>query len=168
MFAVGDYIQYGNSGVCVVQEIVQGLENLSKDKKYYLLEPVVGGGRIYTPVENTKVVMRKILTPEEIKTIVEKMEEIPELWITDERGREQSYKKALHSGDCKEWIQIIKTLYMRKQKRVQQGKKVTSTDERYMKTVEERLYSEFAVSLGIEREDVKAYIASHIKSKAQE
>lgn len=163
MFAVGDYIQYGNSGVCVIKERLEPGMGLAKEKAYYMLEPIVGGGTIYTPVDNTKVVMRRILTRDEIKAIVENIEKIPELWIADERGREQSYKKALHSGDCKEWIQIIKTLYMRKQKRVQQGKKMTSTDERYMKTVEERLYSEFAISLGINKEEVKEYIIDHIK-----
>ncbi len=164
MFKVGEFVQYGNNGVCTIQEIIRDGIGLEEGKSYYLLVPLGNrGSKIYTPVDNEKVVMRRIMTPEEVDQLVKQIPEIPELWIPDERSREQEYKKALHSGNCEEWVQIIKTLYLRKQKRALQGKRVTSTDERYMKNAEDRLYSEIAIALGKEKEDVKNYIVDHIE-----
>ncbi len=166
MFRVGDLVQYGNSGVCQVQEIVsEGISSV-KDKLFYLLIPLGSkGSKIYTPVDNEKVVMRKIMTPDEIDSLVSRIADIPELGIPDERSREQQYKQAIHSGSCEEWIKIIKTLYLRKKKRAAQGKKITSTDERYMKSAEDRLYGEFSAALGKDREDVKSYISQRIEKE---
>ena len=45
------------------------------------------------------------------------------------------------------------------QERIAEGKKVTASDERYFHMAEESLYGEFAIALGIEREEVKDFIA---------
>lgn len=56
MFEVGEYIVYGNTGVCKVEEVkemkVPGTKN---DRLYYTLEPVYDKGcRLFTPVDNEK------------------------------------------------------------------------------------------------------------------
>lgn len=161
MFHIGEFVQYGCSGVCCVEDIVEGRDGLQNGRKYYLLVPVNhAGGRIYTPVNNEKVVMRRILSAEEIDALVQEIPDLPLLTIRDERSREQCYKEAVNSCSCQEWIRLLKTLYERKRLREAQGKKVTSTDERYMKNTEDKLFGEFAASLGKDRSDVKSYVGA--------
>ena len=64
------------------------------------------------------------------------IQEIETLWVPFEKGREELYKEALKKCDCKEWIKIIKTLYLRKQERLAEGKKAVSIDEKYLHIVE--------------------------------
>lgn len=165
MFKPGEYIHYGNSGLCRVEEITKlNLSGADKDRLYYRLTPMEGqGGIIYTPVDNQKVKMRKALSMEEARQLIDSIPDIEELWISEEKQREQNYKQALQSPDCRCWIQIIKTLYLRKQSRMAQGRKITATDEKYLKSAENRLYSELALALGRKKEDMENYISMRIK-----
>lgn len=134
MFKEGEYIIYGNTGVCKVEEITKMAAPRTKiDRLYYVLEPVYDKGcRLFTPVDNRKVKMRPVLTKQEADELIEKLKEIDVLWVKDEKNREQMYKEAIHTCDCEEWVRIIKTLYLRKKSRLAEGKKVTSSDAKYL------------------------------------
>ena len=62
-------------------------------------------------------------------------------------------------------MRIIKTIYMRKQKRIQAGRKVTAVDAKYFHMAEENLYGELAVALNISRKEVEDYIVEVISGK---
>lgn len=62
----------------------------------------------------------------------------------------------------KRLVGIIKTLYLRKQERVDAGKKNTALDERYFKLAENHLHSELAFALQIEKANVNEIILKHI------
>ena len=53
MFEKGDYVIYGNNGICRVQDITTlSISGIDKNRKYYLLKPVyASGSTVYTPVE---------------------------------------------------------------------------------------------------------------------
>ena len=53
---------------------------------------------------------------------------------------------------------MIKTINVRREKRLAQGKKVTAGDERCLHAAQENLFGELAVSLGIEKNEVESYI----------
>ncbi len=165
MFNKGEYIIYGTSGVCQVEDITtMDMAGVPRDRLYYVLYPTSQkGGKIYTPVDNQKTMMRRILNQEEAAKLIESIPRIEELWITNEKMREEKYKECMRTGDCREWIKIIKTLYMRKMERSAQGKKITSTDERYLKMAEDYLYSELEIPLGIPKEEMEAYITGRIE-----
>ena len=130
MFKVGDYVVYGNTGVCKIEDIGP-LSIGSSDKEYYTLVPVYGrNSKLYTAVDSDKVVIRPIMTKQESDALINEMEEIDALRIGDEKRREEIYKETMRTCDCKEWVRIIKTLYSRKMDRLSRGKKVTSSDER--------------------------------------
>ena len=60
------YVIYGSSGVCKVGEVTTlNLENIPKDKEYYVLFPKNNGGTIYVPVDVASTKMRKVITKEE-------------------------------------------------------------------------------------------------------
>ena len=151
MYQIGELVQYGNSGVCKIEEIVQGVPGLQKDIQCYLLIPVNGrDGKIYSPVDSGKVKMRRILSSEEVRELMEKVPQMEELTIANEKQCESIYKEELYSVDCSRWLGLLKTLYARKAARLEAGKKVTATDERYLKSVEDRLKEEFSIVLGKE------------------
>ena len=172
MFKKGELIMCGGHGVCRVVNVTGNpLDRLDKKRKYYVLEPVFEeASTIYVPVDNEKVVMRKIMTREEAEDLVGHITEIDTVWIQEEKSREQMYKEAIRTYNCESLVQIIKTLYLRKQNRLREGKKVLSSDEQYLRKAEELLYSEMALALSIPKGEVESYIRDEVsrqKSMAQ-
>lgn len=165
MYGKGDYIIYGSSGVCQVEGVTtMDMEGIPRDRLYYVLCPSSQkGGRIFTPVDNPKAQMRPVMTEEEAKKLISSIPQIEELWITNEKLREEKYKECIRSGDCRDWIRIIKTLYLRKLQRTAQGKKITATDEKYLRMAEDYLYSEMEIPLGIPKEKMEAYITEKVR-----
>ena len=160
MFEKDELIMCGGHGVCRVVNVTGNpIDKLDKIRKYYVLEPVFEkGSTVYTPVDNDKVIMRKIMNKKEAEELVERITEIDIVWIQEEKGREQMYKEAIRTYDCHSLVQIIKTLYLRKQNRLKEGKKVLSSDEQYLRKAEELLYSEMSLALSIPKEEVEKYI----------
>lgn len=164
MFEAGDYIVYGNNGVCRVEKVgTIELSDTPKDKMYYTLCPYYLKGRtIFTPVDNEKVIMRRILTKEEAIELIDDIKNIDLFWISDEKRREMEYKEALKKCDCREAVKIIKTIYLRKKSRIAEGKKLTTGDEKYFHMAEESLYGEMAISLGMNKDEVKEYVIERV------
>lgn len=160
MFEKDQLIMCGGHGVCRVVNITGNpIDRLDKVRKYYVLEPVFEkGSTVYTPVDNDKVIMRRIMNREEAEELVGRITGIDTVWIQEEKSREQMYKDAIRTYDCQSLVQIIKTLYMRKQSRLKEGKKVLSSDEQYLRKAEELLYSEMSLALSIPKNEVEAYI----------
>ena len=151
MFQIGELVQYEISGVCKVEEIVQGVPGLQQDTQCYLLIPVgEKDGKIYTPVNNDKVKMRRILSSEEVKELMANVSQIQGPVIVNEKQCESIYREELYSADCYRWVGLLKILYARRAARKAAGKKVTATDERYLKNVEERLKEELNLIIGEE------------------
>lgn len=167
MFEKGSYVIYGNSGVCeVVGVTTMDIEGISKDRLYYILKPYEQkSGTIYAPVDGTKTVLRHIISNEEANALIDDIPNIEDLWVANERQREEKYKECIRSCQCRDLVKIIKTLYMQKKRRNAQGKKATATDERYMKMAEESLYSELSMALGIPKTDMVQYISDKITLK---
>lgn len=160
MFEKNELIMCGGHGVCRVVNVTGNpIDRLDKIRKYYVLEPVFEkGSTVYTPVDNDKVIMRRIMNKQEAEELVGRITSIDTVWIQEEKSREQMYKEAIRTYDCHSLVQIIKTLYLRKQSRLQEGKKVLSSDEQYLRRAEELLYSEMSLALSIPKEEVENYI----------
>ncbi len=165
MFGKGEYIVYGTTGVCLVKDITtMSMDEQRKERLYYVLEPMgVSGSRIMTPVENNKSVMRPVLSREEAYRLIDRIQEVDELGISDDKQREARYKEALGTCDCRQWIGIIKTLYFRKKDRMSRGKRLTEVDERYLKKAKENLYRELSIPLEIPAEEVERFITERME-----
>ena len=160
MFEKGEYIVYGSNGVCEVTDIRNmDLKGIPKDKLFYVLTPYnQKGSTVFTPVDSTKTVMRKVLTKEQALELIDNMPEVEELYFSNEKVREEKYKECIRSCDCEQCIRVIKTLYLRRDEKIAQGKKFAATDERYLKLAEDNLYSELSVALGMTKKEVQRYI----------
>ena len=160
MFSVGDYVVYGLNGVCEVVAVGPvDMAGITSDKDYYTLAPLYKkGNRVFTPVDNQKVVIRPVITKKEALALIEEMKDIPTIETKVDKLREQTYKEALKSCDCRELISVINTVNQRSEERLAQGKKMSVCDERYHKSAIESLYGEFAVSLGIPKDEVEDFV----------
>lgn len=167
MFKVGEYVVYGMNGVCRVEEVgPMSLSGVDNDRLYYTLLPLyTKGSRVYTPVDNEKVVMRRVITKAETCALIDGWKEYALLEEENDKSRENAYKEALRSCDCKEWIRIIRTTTRRKEERMAQGKKISACDERYLKLAQDHLFGEFAVSLEIEKSEVVSYMEHRLEMK---
>ena len=169
MFQVGELVIYGNTGVCMVTGVSEQSLGESRDTRlYYELKPYFKkDSRIMTPVDNSKVPIRRILNEDEARALIREMPEIDTLMIENDKIRETRYKECIRSADCRQWISIIKTLYQRRMERQRQGKRMTATDERYLRQAQEYLYSELSIPLKVPREEMEHFITVIIENRMQ-
>ncbi|MPN50404.1 hypothetical protein SDC9_198030 [bioreactor metagenome] len=90
--------------------------------------------------------------------------EIP-IWISDDAKRKEKYRQILATGDRLQLIRLIKTLHLYGQERKNEGKKLHSADERFMKEAEKMLYEEFSHVLGIHQDQVLPFILEQMEIK---
>jgi len=160
MFNVGAQIVYGTSGVCKINDI--RMENFGdEDKLYYVLNPLNDKDAvIYVPVNNPKSVskMKPVLTKEEVLDMVHSM---PYTEIYEEENskiRKELYNNIIKSGDRKELVKLIKSVYFQKGEREKIGKKIWAADETAMKKAERILYEEISFVMNIAYDEVIPFI----------
>jgi CarD family transcriptional regulator len=160
VFEINEYIVYGNDGVCKVEGIGKpDFAGVVNDKKYYMLKPVFcDNSTIYTPIDNSTVIMRRVMTSEEVRELIDSIPEISTIDESNHRALEGKYKEAINTMDCREWVKIIKTVYEKKQNEPISGKRIGQIDKKYMKQAEDLLYSELSIPLNIPKENVEQYI----------
>lgn len=165
MFQVNDYVVYGKNGVCKIIDIcIQPFEGADKDTEYYVLKPVNSkGSTIYTPVENNKVVMRNIMTREEAMDLIHKVPGMDPISVENDKYREIQYRNSMLTGDGEELIKVIKTIFLRKKKNMEAGKKMSATDEKYLRQAEESLYGELSYTFKLSEDEVKDYFIEQVK-----
>ena len=167
MFKKGEFVVYEAKGLCEITDITElDLGGAIKGRKYYVLKPVYDeGGTIYSAVDNAKVTIRRMITRQEAEEILSEIPEIKSLKIPDEKQRENRYKEAMHSCDCRQWISMIKTLYVRRENRLMNGKKTTNTDDRYYKKAGDSLHGELAMAMGMDKSEMENIILGQINSE---
>ncbi len=160
-------IVYGNTGICRVEEVgtPESLPGVDKEKLYYKLVPVRSASTIYTPVD-TSVFMRPVMTKEAADHLIDRIPEISEdsFECRDPRMLAEHYRTSLQTHECEDLIRLIKTVYRKSKKLVQNGKKPGKTDQQYRKRAEELLHEELSVALGISFDEVPAYIEQRISA----
>jgi len=165
MFKVGDMILYGSTGVCRVTDITtRDFSGADADQLFYILIPLYQNGIISTPVNNTKIFMRPIISKDEAERLIDMIPTIRAEAYHSQILQEltEHYEKLLKTYDCTELVELTMSIYAKKQYVEQQKRKFGAVDERFMKQAEELLFGEFAAALDIPRESVPDYIAGRI------
>lgn len=164
MFSIGNDIVYGSMGVCKVTDI--GVPDLpGANRSCYVLKPhFVANSKVYAPVENNPVPMRLLLTPAEMRSLIDAIPALEPFAVEgDKQGLHDICREAVRSADCHMLARLIKTLYEKKLRLVEQKKNVPSAEKEYFDTAEKVLYGEMAVVLDIPMEDVREYIALRLE-----
>lgn len=166
MMKPNDKIVYGSLGVCVVNKIVDGEEiGCSKGEKYYVLKPLFDQFDIYVPV-NSKVSFRELVSKEEIDSMLASIsEKEPEIFYAKSVQQLREYYDAvIKTQSCEELINLLFSIYAKKNTAEKNKRKFGQMDERYMRKIEQLLFTEFSVVLGVEYRDVKLYLNNIISN----
>jgi CarD family transcriptional regulator len=160
MFEIGEYIVYGVNGICRVEEICPSPYDKTDQRLYYLLIPAHNpmSSTIYTPVDNERVPMRRLMTAEQIHALILAMPSIDLLEIPMEKQRREIYRTTVNALDPAGYVSVMKTVQRRQQELTAAHKHFPVSDMEYGRLAKHLLYSECAHVLGIEEDGVEAYI----------
>lgn len=165
MYEIGEFIVYGNDGVCKIEDIGSiNISNIDKKKIYYKLKPIYKNGNIFTPID-TSVFSRKIISSEEVNRLIELIPCMETFEFKDKSGKllQNYYEKTLQTHECEDLLLIIVAIYERKVNAISNGKKLGQIDAKFMKIAIDLISGEFSVVLGIPIEEVKMYIIDKVK-----
>lgn len=163
MFKVNDYIMYGLTGVCQVVDITKEsfIDNLQKE--YYVLKYIYDNDTIIKiPTDNEKISMRKLLSKEDMSTLINSIPNSETIWIDNDRKRNEEFKSILKTGDIENLVKLIRSIYLDKEYKQSIGKKLYKVDDEIMQTAERLLNEEFATILNISPDKVATYILTHV------
>ncbi len=165
MFTIGDTVLYGATGVCKIDSTVTR-EIGGSEQTYFVLKPLAKEKcTVFVPTENEalKAKMRKILSAEEIEAVIADVKTLPDIWENNELRRREIYSDIIHSGDRRQIMLLIRTLYNVEQERRKEGKRLHLADERFLAEAERLLYDEFSAVLGIDPSEVVPFIIERME-----
>ena len=157
MFSVGDKIIYNESGVCTVETIAP--LDLSDGRLYYHLQPLVGSGKYFSPVDSGAF-MRPVISQEEAEALIAAIPDIEPAVCNDTRFNhvDAFYKELFRKHTPEALVSIIKGLRIRAM-----GKKAKSSRaEATMKRAKEALYGELSVALSLAYPETEEYVRNQI------
>lgn len=164
-FSVGEYVMYGTSGVCRLSGIEKRNFDGQNEMEYLMLEPLNSStSKYYIPSDSAENKIRKLLSKDEINSLIDEMPKTEEIWVNDTSQRKAVFNSIIKSDDYKKIISMVKSLHSRKIKKISDGKRLSSSDENFMKRAENLMYQEFSAVLGINQEDVEKYITDRIEN----
>ena len=160
MFLVGDKIIYGENGVCTVSKVAPlDMSGASKEKLYYHLDPLVGTGTYFTPVDSNAY-MRPVISRAEAEALIDAIPGIEPAICSDNRFNhvDAFYKDLFKLHSCEALVSIVKGLRTRMSER----KVKSSRAETTMKRAKDMLHGELATALDMDITEVESYIVSRI------
>ena len=164
---IGNYVMYRAAEICRID----GFEKKSFDgvteREYCILVPVAAErSKYYVPMGCAETKMRRLLDKEQIEALIDAMasDEQPDWGSTAERRKER-FNEVLSSNDYRLIISMMHSLYLERQSRSAQGKKLLAADEKAMKAAEALIDREFAFVLDIPESRVSEYIAMSIEQR---
>lgn len=164
MFKIADKVVYGETGVCIIEDICEKEFIKNQKKMYYVLRPVQANGNIiYAPLENNKIAMRKIITKDQAKALIKQIPSIVENMEATDDLTFQDYKNEIISHNPDKLVELTARIYNKKRVVSLQKKRLNAIDEKYMKIAENLLFGELAEALEIPIEDVPKYISNVIE-----
>ena len=145
-YKIGDFVLYGLNGTCRI-EAIGPLDFGGPDKIYYSMKPVSDArSTIYLPLTKEEEILRKVMSKDEAKKVVENIKTSKPATYTPVR---ENCDQILRSGDNVAVSSMIKLLRnMRKENRkIHKGLNIQ--EEKILKDAERVLFSEISTALGI-------------------
>jgi len=157
LFQVDDIIVYETFGVSRICEIIE-----KEGKLYYVIKPLNRKITVRTPVGNSKVVMRRIMTEREARHLISSLAEIEPLWVEDNKKRTQIYYEILRRGNCFDICRIIKALKTKNAERLRQKRNIPISDKNLLDRAERLLLEEISCVLKMTMEEVREHFAKYL------
>ena len=164
MFNIGDLLFYGTNGVCRVSEICSSPFDSNDTRSFYKLSPIAENSTlvIYTPVDNTQVVMRSLISKEEAEALLARIGDIEKVAVAVEKHRKDAYRETIREGNPEGYVKIIKTVRARREMFHRTRRRVPDMDNDFEHTARLCLYGELSTVLGISREEISRIINESI------
>ncbi len=164
MFKINDTVVHTGMGVCKITEIKS--ENFAKlgTRQFYVLKPIYDNNQttVYVPVDSDKIVLKKLLSEEEIEKLLSEIDFSKSIWIENDVVRKEKFSQILKSGERTEIILLIKELHLQLEEREKTGKRLHIADEKILREAEKLIHQELAFSMNIEVEQVAEFIIKHM------
>lgn len=153
MFKVNDYVVYKRN-VIKIKDII--------NKNMYVLSPIDDNSLVIKiPITDNN--LRSIITKKECDELIKSIPNI-DVITSDDKFLENEYKKLLNTGKLEDLVKIIKTTYLRNNKRIENHKKIGEKDENYFEKCEKLLYNELSIVLNMSFLDTKNYVKSKVEN----
>lgn len=164
MFDIGDLLFYGTNGVCRVSEICSSPFDAADTRSFYKLSPIAGNSTlvIYTPVDNTQVIMRPLISKEEAEALVARIPDIEQISVAIEKHRKEAYRETIREGKPEGYVKIIKTVRERRELFKRTRRRIPDLDNDFEFTARTCLYGELSTVLGISREEISRIVLEGI------
>ena len=143
MFKINDTIIYDSHGVCTVKA-VENHNFTGENMEYYVLQQIkAAGNKFYVPTSNENLVekMRRVYSRSEIDELILNMPDEACVWIDDDIQRKNEFRRIISGGDRHELVRLIKSLYLQREKLSQEGKRLHTSDEKFLYDAENDSYT---------------------------
>lgn len=149
MFQMQDTVMVRNSGICVIEAL---------DAQTMVLRPVRHPQKeLRLPVSAASDRVRRLMSREEAEELLDRIPYIRTIQAPNDKVRMEFYQEAMEKNAGLEWIQVIKSVYLRKQER-----RLSAEELSLYERAKEYAYSELAAVLEIPLEQVEDYICQHV------
>lgn len=170
-FQKNDHVVYGKTGLCVIQDIKPLTFSNMKENNYYILQPVHDKNEtVFVPCNSPELTakMRRIMTKEEIDTALSDARGKTMTWIDDRNARAEYFRQIITNGSQSDMLLVASCIYQNKKRRESCGKKLCSSDEHILQSLEKLIEDEFAYSLQLNGEQVEEYIRDRLETCNEE
>ena len=159
MYDIGEKIIYGENGVCTVSKVAPLDASGGSDKLFYHLEPLIGSGVYFTPVDSGAY-MRRVMSREEAEALIDSIPSIEPAVCRDNRFNhvDAFYKELFRQHSCEALVAIVKGL----RERMNEKKTKSSRAESTMRRARDMLHGELSIALGMDISEVEPYILERI------
>lgn len=122
MYQVNDVVLYRGTGVCEITALTEKRFGDQTQECYALVPLYLNNLTIFVP-HALEQRMRKLRSEEEIISSLATLPDLDPLWISDVHIRRRKYRALLLDGTQEEILQVLKTLYLAKQRKQFRGQK---------------------------------------------
>ena len=160
---IGDLVIYAKHGICRIDDICDRTIG-GVTRAYYVLHPVENNHQltISVPVDNENIVMLELVGEEEARELLETFRTPGAKWIDNANLRQQTYTKAINTGNRKEIALVINALIRRKIITEREGKKFYEQDRHLLSAAEDIMFKEMSHSLKASPNKIEKWVYNMI------
>ncbi len=168
----GQYVVYGNNGICIVDRIEQMSFTSGEPKEWYyvLSQNKHRATQFFVPLKNETLLskMREPMQKADIEDILMGLSDEDVKWTNDRRARGEFFKSILQDGVSGKLLSMIICIYEKKRELARRGKKLSVTDTTTLRAAEKLVEEEFAWALGMDPQEVPAFIRKRLHIQEEE
>ena len=167
MYRKNDLIVYGSTGVCRITDIAPLPHMPDCHKEYYTLIPLFSpvAEIIHVSVQ-TCACIRPLITAAQARMYLESLAELPATpyHSHDPKQTVAHYTEILYTHDCMQYLQMVKSIYMKSAENARIGKKISQTEQRYLKQAEHISFGELAAALDKTLEEIRTQVQEALRN----